>query len=243
MNRVIVGFETSGMIRNALRAVGVDAVWVDVLPSEDGSPFHIIGDAYEVAESEWFAFGVFHPPCTYLTGSAAWAFTDGPYHQRVKTGTVVGQARRDARDAALADVRRLMALPYPKAIENPVGAIGTYIRRPDQIIQPYEFGDDASKKTCLWLDRLPRLTRTGWVEPRMVCGCGFSFREDLGLFGCANCLGERGPAKPRWGNQTDSGQNRLSPGADRWKERSRTYPGIAQAAATQWGTYAMESAA
>lgn len=219
MNRVIVGFETSGMIRNALRAIGVDAVSVDVLPSEDGSQFHIIGDAYEVAESEWFAFGVFHPPCTYLTGSAAWAFTDGPYHQRVKPGTLVGQARRNARDAALADVRRLMALPYPKAIENPVGAIGTHIRRPDQIIQPFEFGDDASKRTCLWLDRLPRLRNTGWVEPRMVDG------------------------KPRWGNQTDSGQNRLSPGADRWKERSRTYPGIAQAAATQWGTYAMESAA
>lgn len=210
MTRAIVGCETSGMIRNALRARGIFAFSVDVLPSEDCSPFHIIGDVYEVAESEWFDFGVFHPPCTYLTGSAAWAFTDGPYHQKVKPGTLVGQARRDARDAALVDVRRLMALPYPKAIENPVGAIGTQIRRPDQIIQPYEFGDDASKKTCLWLDRLPRLHRTGWVEPRIIDG------------------------KPRWSNQTDTGQNRLSPGVGRWKDRSRTYPGIAQAAAQQW---------
>lgn len=217
MIQAIVGFETSGMIRNALLERGVLTFSVDILPSEDNSPYHIIGDAYEVAEAGDFDFGIFHPPCTYLTGSAAWAFTDGPYHQKVKPSTLVGQARRDAREVALADVRRLMALPYPKAIENPVGAIGTRIRRPDQIIQPYDFGDDASKKTCLWLDRLPQLKSTRRVEPRMVEG------------------------KPRWANQTDSGQNRLSPGKDRWKERSRTYPGIAQAAAQQWVDYIKES--
>lgn len=204
--------ETSGAIRSRLRALGVDAWSVDLLPADDGSPFHIVGDVFDHVDGDW-DFGIFHPTCTYLTGAAEWAYGDGPYHQRVKPGTLVGSARRDARERALADVRRLMALPYPKAIENPVGVIGTRIRKPDQVIQPYMFGDDASKATCLWLDRLPKLRPTGYVEPRMVNG------------------------RPRWSNQTDSGQNKLSPGPDRWKERSKTWPGIADAAARQWSEF------
>lgn len=100
------------------------------------------------------------------------------------------------------------------ALENPVGCISTRIRKPTQIIQPYQFGDDASKKTCLWLRNLPPLTPTKYIPPRMVNG------------------------KPRWANQTDSGQNKLGPSEDRWKERSRTYQGIADAMATQWGRIA-----
>jgi len=155
---------------------------------------------------------IFHPMCTYLTVSAAWAFKDGPYHQKVKRGTLVGAERRAARDEALENFRRLLALPYPKAIENPAPSfISKAIRPPDQTIQPYEFGDDASKRTGLWLDRFPPLIPTKRIAGRIVNG------------------------RERWSNQTDSGQNKLSPGDNRWLERSKTYPGIAQAMASQWG--------
>jgi hypothetical protein len=196
-------------------AMGLDAWTCDVLPCDHDRPDrHITGDVFDHAGGDW-DMGIFMPTCTYLTNSAAWAFGDGPYHQQVKPETLVGQARRDAREAALDDVRRLLALPYPVAIENPVGAITRAIRKPDQIIQPHQFGDDASKATCLWLNGLPRLLLTGpHIAPRMVNG------------------------RPRWGNQTDSGQNRLSPGADRWKERSATWPGIGAAMAAQWGIIA-----
>jgi hypothetical protein len=113
---------------------------------------------------------------------------------------------------ALEFVRLLMSTSIPKwALENPVGIISNFIRKPDQIIQPYHFGEDASKKTCLWLHGLPKLKETAYFEPRMVNG------------------------KLRWGNQTDSGQNKLAPSDTRWKERSATYHGIAQAMANQWG--------
>jgi len=155
---------------------------------------------------------IFHPSCTYLTISAAWAYGPGPYHQKVKPGTLVGEARVAARRQALADFQRLLDLDIERiAIENPVGVASTYIRKPDQIVQPWWFGDDASKATCLWLKGLPLLTATKFVEPRMVNGW------------------------PRWANQTDSGQNKLTPSADRWKERSRTYPGLAAAIGEQWG--------
>ena len=96
------------------------------------------------------------------------------------------------------------------ALENPIGRIGTAIRPADQVIQPYEYGHDASKATCLWLKGLPPLRPTQWVSPRIVNG------------------------KKRWGNQTDTGQNKLGPSEDRWKIRSYTYPGIATAMAEQW---------
>jgi len=152
-----------------------------------------------------------HPDCTYLTCSAEWAYKDGPYHQKVRPETLVGAARRRAREEALDFVRVLFDAPIKhKAIENPRGVISTRIRPASQYIQPYEYGHDASKITGLWLEGLPLLTPTKYIEPRIVNG------------------------KPRWSNQTDSGQNRLSPGADRWKDRSRTYQGWADAMAKQW---------
>jgi len=114
---------------------------------------------------------------------------------------------------ALEFVRLLMDAPVPRiAIENPISVISTRIRKPDQIVTPSQFGHDASKKTCLWLKGLPLLRPTQMVEPRIIAG------------------------RKRWGNQTDSGQNRLSPSPDRWKIRSATYPGIAAAMADQWGS-------
>jgi len=153
-----------------------------------------------------------HPPCTYLTCSAEWAYSDGPYHQQVKPDTLVGTARRKAREEAIQFVQLLMNAPIKRiAIENPIGVLSSRIRKPEQIIQPYQFGEDASKATCLWLQGLPVLKETNYVEPRIVDG------------------------KKRWSNQTDSGQNRLSPSNDRWAKRSVTYQGIADAMAEQWG--------
>ncbi len=126
--------------------------------------------------------------------------------------------RRGLRDPQLTEdaldfVRLLLAAPIPRiALENPVSIISSRIRKPDQIISPHQFGHDASKKTCLWLKGLPPLRPTQLVPPRIVNG------------------------RQRWGNQTDSGQNRLSPSPDRWKLRSETYSGIAAAMADQWGS-------
>lgn len=224
--RIFIGMETSGSLRRRFAAMGHDAVSCDLLPSEDNAGAdHFQGDVFEVLEGLksagwWPDLAVFHPTCTYLTNSAAWAFNDPDYdrypgvgyHQKVQPCTLTGAARREARQHALDDVRRIMALPIKrKAIENPIGAISRAIRKPDQIIQPYQFGDDASKATCLWLEVLPPLRHTQYVQGRVVNGAY------------------------RWANQTDSGQNRLSPGEDRWKDRSRTFGGIADAMAAQWG--------
>jgi hypothetical protein len=195
-------------------------VWTcDLLPARDGSVNHLQCDIWEVANDLW-DMGIFHPMCTVLTVSAAWAFNDPDfdrypgvgYHQRVRPETLTGQARRDARDEAVENFRRLLALPYPKAVENPAPSLlSKRLRPPDQTIQPYQFGDDASKRTGLWLDGLPLLRPTKRVPGRIVRGV------------------------ERWANQTDSGQNNVTPGEGRWLERSKTYPGIAAAFGEQWG--------
>jgi hypothetical protein len=123
------------------------------------------------------------------------------------------------------------------ALENPKGCISTRIRPYNQSIQPYEFGDDASKETCLWLQGLPLLVPTKYVEPRMVCpNCGNSSHIESAVkwSGCPECGAEAGLLKPRWANQTDSGQNRLGPSEDRARLRALTYQGIADAMAAQW---------
>lgn len=224
--RVLIGCETSGRVRNAFLALGHDAWSVDLLPSEDRSERHIVGDVFDVAHDHW-DMGIFHPDCTYLTVSAAWAYKDPDfsrypgvgYHQRVSRDKLTGAARREARERALEFVRRLESLPYPLAIENPAPSfISTAHRGPDQIIQPHHYGDDASKSTGLWLKGLSRL------KP----GCGVPGRWVEWPRGSGKMVA-------RWSNQTDSGQNRVTPGALRWKERSRTYQGIANAMARQWG--------
>lgn len=216
--RVLVGMEYSGRVRSAFRALGHDAWSCDFGPCEDGSPFHIEGNVFDYLNEGW-DIGIFHPTCTYLTCSAEWAYGDGPYHQKVKSGTFVGQERREAREAAIEDVKRLWRSPIPrKAIENPRGVLSTRWMRPTQTIQPYEFGDDASKATCLWLDGLLPLQPTIRVPGRVII--------------------HNGKPVERWGNQTDAGQNRISPSDDRWRERSRTYAGIAAAFALQWGGHA-----
>lgn len=216
--RVLIGCESSGTIREAFRKRGHDAWSCDLLPADDGSKFHFQGNLLDYLNHGWDLL-IAHPPCTYLTNSAAWAYTDGPYHQKVKPGTLVGAARREAREEALEFVRVLMEADIERiAIENPVGVISTRIKPATQYIQPYDYGDDASKKTGLWLKNLPPLQPTKYVEPRLV-----EYPKGSGKM------------VKRWGNQTDSGQNKLPPSEDRWKVRSKTYQGWAEAMADQWG--------
>jgi len=198
MGRVLVACEHSGVVRDAFRALGHDAVSCDMLAPERPGP-HRRWDVREVIRDEHWDLMIAHPPCTYLASSGLhWNRKD--------------PERRRKTFESLQFVSMLMSAPIERiAIENPVGKIGTAIRPPDQIIQPYEFGHDASKATCLWLNNLPRLTPTDYVEPRLVDG------------------------KPRWGNQTDAGQDNTLGGKKRWAIRSRTFPGVARAMAEQWG--------
>jgi len=217
--RVLVGCEYSGRVRQAFRDAGHDAWSCDLLPSEDNSPYHITGDLFPLLGDGW-DLAIFHPPCTYLSVSGMHWTTRGLRDPKMT-------------EDALDFVRQLMAAPIDRiAIENPVSVISSRIRKPDQIVNPYQFGEDASKKTCLWLKGLPLLRPTNFVEPRMVC-CGAEVPNG-DKCACPNCNGDK-VARPRWGNQCDSGQNKLAPSGDRWKERSRTYLGIAEAMASQWG--------
>ena len=212
--RVLIACERFGVIRDAFTNDGHDAMSCDLVDTLVDGP-HYTGDVRDVLNDGWDLM-IAHPDCTYLTNSAAWAFKDGPYHQTVKDGTLVGHARRLAREDALDFVRLLMSAPIQRiAIENPIGAISTAIRKPDQIIQPYEYGDNASKATCLWLKNLPKLKPTARAVGRMV--------------------NHNGKIVERFDNQTDSGQNRLSPSAGRAMDRAKTYQGWADAMASQWG--------
>ena len=195
--KVLIACESSGTVRDAFIRAGHDAMSCDILPTEKPGP-HYQGDVRDVLGDGWDLL-IGHPPCTYLSVSGMHWTTRGLRDPQLT-------------EDALAFARLLMDAPIARiAIENPVSIISSRIRKPDQIIQPYQFGHDASKKTCLWLKGLPPLRPTAFVDPRIVDG------------------------KPRWANQTDSGQNKLPPSADRWRMRSKTYQGIADAMAAQWG--------
>lgn len=205
--RVLIACESSGVVRRAFRALGADAWSCDLLPADDNDIHHIQADVSEMLGGWDLIIG--HPPCTYLCSSGLHWETRDPTRA----------AKRE--EAAAFAMKIWNANARAIAIENPIGALSRYIGKPTQTIQPYEFGHDASKRTALWLKGLPPLRPTKFVEPRLPGA------EQPDLFGLK-------PTKPRWGNQTDSGQNRLPPSADRWKLRSKTYEGIAQAMATQW---------
>jgi hypothetical protein len=214
--RWLVGMERSGRVRDALIALGHDAVSCDLLPSDRPGP-HIQGDVFDHLGDGWDG-AVLFPDCTYLTCSAEWAYGDGPYHQKVKPETLVGALRRAARDRAVEDFRRCLDAPIERiAVENPRGVVSSRIRKPTQEIQPYQFGEDASKATGLWLKGLAPLRPTFRVAGRMV-------EWPLGS----------GKMVERWANQTDSGQNRLPPSVDRAAQRGITYIGVAMAMAWQW---------
>lgn len=192
--RILVACEYSGAVRDAFIALGHDAVSCDLLPSDRPGPHHV-GDVRDLLGGGWDLMVAF-PPCTFLCSSGL------HWNSRVP-----GRAAQT--EDALAFVRVLLDAPIPRiAVENPVGCISTRIRRPSQIIQPWQFGHPESKTTCLWLSGLPPLAPT----------------DVLPL-----------PVRGRWANQTASGQNRLGPSPDRWKLRAATYSGVARAMAAQWG--------
>jgi hypothetical protein len=180
--RVLIACEFSGVVRDAFAALGHDAWSCDVLPSESPGQ-HFKGDVRDVLCGRWDLM-VAHPPCTRLAVSGARWFAE----------------KRAEQEEALDFVRVLLAAPIERiALENPVSVISSRIRKPDQIVQPFHFGDPFRKTTCLWLKNLPKLEPT----------------NDLGT-GEQKC----------W---------REAPHPDRWKNRSRTYPGFAAAMAAQWG--------
>ena len=192
--KVLIACEYSGTVRDAFIKIGHDAMSCDLLPTDKPGP-HYQGDVFDIINDGWDMI-IAHPPCTYLAVSGMhW------------NGRVPGRAEKT--EQALDFVKKLMDSSINKiAIENPISVISTRIRRPDQIIQPWYFGHNESKKTCLWLKNLPLLIGTDRLP---------------------------GDNKTRRDNQTASGQNKLAPSKDRWKVRSKTYQGIADAMADQWG--------
>lgn len=189
--KVLIACEFSGRVRDAFARRGHDAWSCDVLPSEtEGN--HYQGDVLSILDDGWDLM-IAHPPCTHLAVSGARWFK--------------GKEKEQAE--SLEFVRSLLDAPIPKiALENPISIISSHIRKPDQIIQPWQFGVPEAKATCLWLKNLPVLKSTN-VLPLPQSGV--------------------------WSNQTPSGQNRLGPSPDRWKDRSRTYENVAEALAEQWG--------
>ena len=183
--RVLIACEFSGIVRDAFRARGHDAISCDLLPSETEGP-HIMGDVLEVIRSKSWDLMIAHPPCTHLAVSGAKWFKE---------------KRADGRQQdALRFVQELLGAPIPHiALENPVSVISSYIRKPDQYIQPYQFGHGETKKTGLWLKNLPLLQPTNEVEGRAP------------------------------------NIHMMAPSENRWRDRSRTYQGIAEAMASQWG--------
>jgi hypothetical protein len=182
--RVLVACEYSGTVRDAFIARGHDAMSCDLLPTDVPGP-HYQGDVFDIINDGWDLMLAF-PPCTDVCVSGARWFKE---------------KRADGRQQrAIQFVRDLMAAPIEHiAIENPIGVLSSEIRKPDQIIQPWQFGHGETKATCLWLKNLPKLLSMNIVEGR------------------------------------EARVHRMPPGPDRWKERSRTYQGIADAFASQWG--------
>jgi len=188
--KVLIACEFSGVVRDAFIGGGHEAMSCDLLPSEKPGPHHE-GDVRDLLANGWDLM-IAHPPCTHLASSGARWFN----------------LKQAEQAEALEFVGLLLSAPIPRiALENPVGVISTRIRRPDQVIQPWQHGHGETKATCLWLKNLPRL------QPTNVVG---------------------GREQRIW---------KMPPHKDRWKERSRTYQGIAAAMAAQWGRAMSEEAA
>ncbi len=206
--KVLIACEESQAVTKEFRKIGIEAYSCDILDCSGGHPeWHIKGDAIAEAYSGKYDMMICFPTCTYLTVSGL--------HWNKKQ-----PERAKKTEDALVFVQKLMDAPIEFiALENPVGCISTRIRKPNQTINPHQFGDDASKRTCLWLKGLPNLIPTNNVAPRLVDG------------------------KRRWANQMDNGQNITYDENNKivgWNDprikglRSKTYKGIAEAMATQW---------
>lgn len=180
---VLIACEFSGIVRDAFRKKGHNAWSCDLLPTEGNSEYHKIVDVLDILYSSWDLM-IAHPPCTHLAVSGARWFKD----------------KKEEQTQALIFVKQLMDAPIDKiCVENPISIISSKIRKPDQIIQPWQFGHGETKATCLWLKNLPKLISTNIVEGR------------------------------------EAKVHKMAPSKNRWKDRSRTCQGIADAMAEQWG--------
>tara|TARA_Y100000310_G_scaffold23410_1_gene22409 strand:+ start:212 stop:814 length:603 start_codon:yes stop_codon:yes gene_type:complete len=197
--RILIACEESQTIAKAFRDLGHDAFSCDLSECSGGYPeWHIQGDAIEIAYTQEWDLMVAHPPCTFLaTSGARWMYNDDGSRN---------EDRWQKQVQALDFVQKLMDAPIEKiAIENPISVISTQIRKPDQIIQPWMFGDEATKTTCLWLKNLPPLT------PTDIVGKGEFY------------ISPSGKKLPRWYSDNKNP-----------KSRSKTFKGIANAIANQW---------
>jgi len=184
------------VVREAFRSRGHDAYSCDLIHAEPASDWHIRDDVLKHLDDGW-DIGIFHPPCTHLANSGARWFKNKVKEQA----------------DAIEFVRRLLDAPIDRiAIENPIGVLSRHVRKPDQIVHPWQFGHSASKSTCLWLKNLPLLQPTNIV--------------DKGEFHTT----KSGRRIPKWYN--------LPPSPDRGMKRSITFEGFADAMAEQWGNLA-----
>jgi hypothetical protein len=211
MAKILVACEESQSITKELRKLGHEAFSCDILPSSGGHPeWHIQADVFTITNQGWQLM-IAHPPCTYLSVS-------GARHLYNKDGSPNLERYKSQADA-LEFVQKLMDLPIDRiAIENPVSVISTKIRKPDQIIQPWMFGDEASKTTCLWLKNLPKL------EPTSIVGKG-EFMEWTDK--------KTGKTK-RQAKWYYDALLKAKSNEERRTLRSKTFNGIAVAMATQW---------
>ena len=201
--RILIACEYSGIVRDAFTKNGHDVTSCDLLPTERPGK-HYQGDVMDILLDGWDMM-IAHPECTYLCSSGL------HWNKRIP-------GRAEKTEEALEFITALWQSGIPKiCLENPVGCINTRLKfmpRP-QYIQPYNFGEDASKKTGLWLKGLRPLKPTKLIKGRKIK--------------------KNGKIYQRWSNQMDSGQNKLGPSKTRGKDRSLTYQGIADAMAKQWG--------
>ena len=195
--KILVACEYSGRVREAFRKLGHDAWSCDLLPSDDNSPYHLIGDVLGLLNDEWDMI-IAHPPCTYLTNAGvSWLHKRPERWELMREGAKFFKAIMDAP-------------AYYKCIENPIMhkyAVEIIGRRQDQVVQPWMFGHMERKGTGLWLQNLPLLTPTNNVKEEML----------------------------KLPKNIQQRLHYLPPSPDRWKLRSTTYQGIADAMAEQWG--------
>jgi hypothetical protein len=216
--RLIIGCEESQIVCKAFRELGHEAYSCDLQPCSCGHPeWHFQEDIFKVLGGGNYDMAIIHPPCTYLTVTANKWLKDQPER---KSGKLVGEARRQAKKEAEEFFMKLWNYPIGKlCLENPVGSINS-ILKPTQIIQPYMFGDEAMKNTCLWLRGLPPLFHAKEVD---------LFNSNVTHVGKGDrMIYKSGKSLPAWYSK--------GRGEERQKNRSKTFPGIAKAMAEQWGS-------
>lgn len=211
---VIVGCEYSGKVRDAFRALGHNAWSCDLLPADGDGTYHLQTDILELLEDSWpvkWDLGIFHPPCTYLTNAGVRWLHEHVQSRNGKKPVISGKVRWDYMREGAEFFKKLLNSNIPKiAVENPIPhkyAVQIIGRKYDQLVQPWMFGHMERKATCFWLKGLPKLVPTNVVKEQMLL---LPKREQQRL-------------------------HFLPPSADRWKLRSETFEGIANAMAEQWG--------